>query len=682
MSKFPKQQLSSLYQRLSDVAVDPLFEDKVRQQIHDVILNYEAKNLGLSIEMILLLNGEYASIEHLISHSKQPEGIRLAKQINKHPKLKLTITLVNQVFLGIDQQTNLPALLKHLIYQIRMPFLRLTLQQLEPSLNQNHPANLLIAELLSFIPFWKNEQKIGYPTFTKLSQVLAFEKTSDASVLNKLEAALDIVKQIKKEQIKRSLIFEKRIVETEDSLHRKEQAKDIVTRLISSLNRQYLTPDFVKKMFNETWSTLLNLEFVRNDDIAFSRAFKTMVSLLISCQTINSAEQLEWLDKELPKLSDELNQGFERLAIEDKVKNGFLNELEAFHINLMSTAKLDTTIGSSNTNKSQQQSDLIRLKPASFIDSADGVDNTIATRDVTDRKNIIAADQSSSETIASFIHKYHTQLLRNNENEKISLKEFSQLFSDPQISERYNNFDNHLKLIGKWFYFEDDNRPLKLIYIDPGKGLHLFVTQDSKKAHSLEYKAFEQQIKTGKISSVANAKLFQQAVEEAIDKLNNYLNQAQHKTTKEIIGNNNTKQDKKSISIKTSVDQVESFSEASNSHKASEVATEDYNSVNKKASDSQSTSPIDITQLAVGSWLKVVEKNAKVKCKLAAKIASKGIYVLVDRQGKKLFELTENVLIKRYAKGDIELIDFETNKQHILASVISQNRSLKSENMQ
>ncbi|MDQ7049309.1 MAG: DUF1631 family protein [Enterobacterales bacterium] len=632
--------------------------------------------------MILLLNGEYPTIEHIIVSSKQPEGSRLTNQISKYPKLKLAITLINHIFLGVDQQINLPILLKHLIYQIRMPFLRLTLQQPEHSLDQDHVANQLIAELLSFIPFWKNEQNIAYPTFTKLSQALSFEKTSDASVLGRFDLALNIVKKIKRDQIKRSLIFEKRIVETEDSLSRKEQAHDIVERLIDVLNQEYNSPDFIKKMLQDIWSLLLNLEFVRKDDIAFFKAFKTMLSLLISCQIITTKNQLSWLDIALPKLSEELNEGFERLAIDDSTNNEFQTTLEAYHISLMSSTNQSISMDSPVTSGRQKQSDLIRLQPPSFLGASTEPVQLKSKQSKDDEKEVaLGTQQNACNAILNFLQKHHAHLLKSDvQCEQVSLKEFTQLFSEPKVSERFENFGKHQKLIGKWFNFAADNKAIKLIYIEPNKGLHLFVTQDAKKSHTIEYQKFEEKIKTGEITSISNTKLFQQAVELTIHRLTNYLERKQ-KDSVPLITDNTSDVKPEVVKEQTRVDSLPLMHDESLN---SETKVTETNKIETRTQLKPSlgvAQAIDITQLAVGSWLKIFEKGSNIKCKLAAKIVSKNIYILVDRQGKKLFELSEAELIKRYAKGEIQLLDFETVKQHVLASVISQNRSLKSENM-
>ncbi len=665
MSNIPLEQLEKLYQELCKIAVDPQFENKVCQQIQTAILNYEAKNIGLTLDMILLIEGEYPSIESIIKHSKNPDGKRLTAQIDKYPKLKFAVTLVNQLFEDVSCQPNLPHLLKHLIYQIRMPFLRLTFQNLEASLKPNHPANLLIAELLSFIPFWRNENQIGYPTFTKLSASLSFEKTSDASILSQFESTLETVRQIKNNQIKRSLIFEKRLVETETSLNQKQQAQKLVQQLIKYLRECWEIPDFVERCLEETWSLLLNLEYVRKDDLSFNKALNTALTLILSCQKIRNKEQLDWLFDILPQINEALSEGFERLAIEETVKSEFLAALESYHIDLIAHANESIANLSARSN---QEADLIRLQPADSVNSLEADQHKKEEKSAS-KKTINASDFKNLEAIEAFFSDLE-DVVRNPQTTNqlsFSLSDINKLFNDPRVADHSSNYDKHIKLIGKWFFLSLDNKPHKLIYINPDNGMHLFVSQEAKKSHEISYKAFEEQLKTEKILPLSNSRLFQKAIKTSIETLSNYLVGIKQQIAQAAQDDIANKASKKPVKESTTNKETEPESQE--------------NLAQSIKNKQENNSPINITHLAVGSWVKIIHENKKTKCKLAAKIASKNTYVFVDRQGKKLFELQENNLIALYKQAKIELIDIETTKEQILATVITKNRSLKSENI-
>ena len=90
-------------------------------------------------------------------------------------------------------------------------------------------------------------------------------------------------------------------------------------------------------------------------------------------------------------------------------------------------------------------------------------------------------------------------------------------------------------------------------------------------------------------------------------------------------------------------------------------------------------SVFDINRLTVGSWIISNLDGGQIKCKLAAKIASKDLYIFVDRQGKKIMQLSEQEILERVSKKELTMVTMEIQNEQLLASVISKNRTLKSD---
>jgi len=84
-----------------------------------------------------------------------------------------------------------------------------------------------------------------------------------------------------------------------------------------------------------------------------------------------------------------------------------------------------------------------------------------------------------------------------------------------------------------------------------------------------------------------------------------------------------------------------------------------------------------IEQLRAGSWIELKVDGEFKRCKLAARIASSGKYIFVNRSGMKMAEMITIELCQAYQKGDMKILDDDALFDRALESVISNLRAMK-----
>ncbi|MEE4243959.1 MAG: DUF1631 family protein, partial [Kangiellaceae bacterium] len=86
-----------------------------------------------------------------------------------------------------------------------------------------------------------------------------------------------------------------------------------------------------------------------------------------------------------------------------------------------------------------------------------------------------------------------------------------------------------------------------------------------------------------------------------------------------------------------------------------------------------------VDDLQAGCWLELTKRNDEtLKCKLAAHIASNGLYIFVNRLGVKLFDLTRVKLAVALKQRHLLVLDDDALFDKALESVITNLRSMKS----
>ncbi len=76
-------------------------------------------------------------------------------------------------------------------------------------------------------------------------------------------------------------------------------------------------------------------------------------------------------------------------------------------------------------------------------------------------------------------------------------------------------------------------------------------------------------------------------------------------------------------------------------------------------------------QLSVGGWINLVQEDGtELRCKLAARVKTTGIFIFVNRLGAKKLETTESELAELIARGDVTIVDNGLNFDSTLERVV------------
>ncbi len=86
-----------------------------------------------------------------------------------------------------------------------------------------------------------------------------------------------------------------------------------------------------------------------------------------------------------------------------------------------------------------------------------------------------------------------------------------------------------------------------------------------------------------------------------------------------------------------------------------------------------------VEQLRAGSWVELKIESEFKRCKLAARIATTGKYIFVNRSGMKMAEFLTAELCQYLQLGNLKILDDEALFDRALESVISNLRSLKAQ---
>ncbi len=84
-----------------------------------------------------------------------------------------------------------------------------------------------------------------------------------------------------------------------------------------------------------------------------------------------------------------------------------------------------------------------------------------------------------------------------------------------------------------------------------------------------------------------------------------------------------------------------------------------------------------VEQLRAGSWIELKVDGEFKRCKLAARIASTGKYIFVNRSGMKMAEMLTIDLCQAYQLGDMKILDDDALFDRALESVITNLRAMK-----
>ena len=649
MSDDLNHQLSQLLDKTGQINVAGNLREKAADLFPKIILEYELAKTDESDEATGETPPNIESIDEIIDSVNPKNKIKLQQLFNKIPEQKLAFHFVNCLFVQLVNDDNLPYLIRLLISQLYLPVLRLTFKQPGIIKDSQNSALRIISEVLDYTPIWKDEATIGFPTYNKLSIILYFQNTQNEHLLDQVTSALESIIQLKLNQRKRTLIFEKRLKEKERSQNKIAIANKIVDGIFIDLfeNQAILEisplPNCIQNIIDLIWKKLLFLEYVRDDIKVFHYTLNILRDLLISILPISHQEALDWLFEKLPKINSAIKKASSKTSCDQVVSSSILNELEAIHIQLISESK--KSIKEAKTNGSYRASgeaeEILRLPPSDVF----GMGVQSSTQNPTVKKESPIAEKLDSKFSIEVMFLEFTVSSNDLSKKYCSVINKKETSKTTSILKKYAVHDE------QWFWFESENTQSlnKLLLVIKETSDYIFVDQSGQKSHTLGQNTFFDCLENTTIKPFESNQYFEFAIKSILNQSASFINKADKNTTP--IQTKNPNADKRKNQNK-----------------------------NIKASVRKRTRALGIDDLSVGSWVKISRNKTKFACKLAAKIASKNAYIFVDRQGKKLLELTYDQLTAIHASGKLEWVNVEVSNDKLLESVISNTRSMKSEN--
>jgi len=684
MSENQNNQTQRQFSEIMAFSVDDQEEEKLISQILAYTLSQELAQSPLLPVEDNDRDKSYVALDKVVEEFFLTQSSSSRKDLSKFAKIQFAITLTEKVFSQLIGSIKLPYLLAKLILQIKLPFFRLMLSSPEIILNHNNPATHLISKLTSYCTIWKDESKIGYPTFSKLSQLLSFENTPNHLLLKQFNNALSPITEIKQNQQKRSLIFEKRLKETEDTLAKNSICQQIVDRIFQQLNSNFQLEQKISERLNDDWRQLLQLEYVRDEEQAFFESVNTLSTLLLSLEPVDSSEMLNWLMDTIPSLNERLNKGFIKLSLSDIDTNEFFASLEALHIQMIAKANQEFSASQTSSDDGTREA-ILRLDPSDVFNQPG---------EQLERSEAVISNEAAKEELpnpSKKINRIETILFGGKYENSISELTQNLVIDDALTLKKDSQTLNQMfsLVVDCWYYFEKNSTFNKLLYVNNVTGEHVFSGQDAKKSYSLSVKELLSNLSEKKIIKVQFDKIIVEAADLAIAGVFSKFSQLilDQKTNAKLT-KTNTKEIKKTISSEPATEQNVSLSNnkisdhpikrKSNSAIPKSISPKAQQS-KEKVAEVKKFAVFKIETLTVGSWFKIKRDEQFVKCKLAAKIASKNSFIFVNRKGQKLFEFYDTDLVNLFQKGHLKLVDIEVSSESMLASVITKTRTLKSD---
>lgn len=597
-----------------------------------------------------------AVIQRNNSASLQSDVLPLiAEESSKFNQLTL---FVDELFHYLVDNSGLPQDIRSAIDNLRLPYLMLILDDSNALVKGQHPARLLINDLVKAGLMYdqrdlKTEQ-IKQQITNTCQQILsiASKQTQLQKVIN---VAAEQFGQFYQGLVKRAEIFEKRVKEAEEGQAKAESAKQKAKQGLQKILNKQNIPDFVTQMLNNAWQHVLFLEYLKSQKQDNCKALHDAKCLLVSLQPIEGIDGIEKFLELQPTLIENLRSGLEKTTYSFNESSAFFEELDGLHNDLLITAK--------STIEKAPKEEILRLKPTLNF----GLD-----------------EETPPSSLA----------LKPTSFESLNLVEwvdyvFDNLAANPNVSENQehlvsrqqkerNASEKLIKLLkpGRWLSLKQNKKTIRCklsTYIN-SSDKYILVNSSGSKVAEFDSSSMAAAYQDKEIEVIENAPLFERAVKSVLNDLFDKYQQ------QETVEKSSVDEDEdKEIELPDPPTVLAAVNASTSENSPPEPAA---NQQGSEATNYGKLSEEDIdnlTNLAVGSWIEIQVGYKMKKCRLAAKIASSGKFLFTDRSGIKVKECFDKELPELYRAGKVRLDEQNTFFDKALATVISNMRNLKSE---
>ncbi len=696
--------LRNQYLKLCSLKVDEVHQVTIQNSLDNKLQQVEKRFAdNLEPDGNLLQSYSRPLLKICLEDDQQLEAL-LAPGLGEYPKLKLTSDLVEFLFLQVNNSSSIPELLKLLINTLKPSLFRLALGNHKSLIEDSNPIIQAIETLINYVPLWKDEDKVNYPTFKKLTSLLNFAEVDQKELQEKLQQQVAQVQQILENQQKRSLIFEKRLVEREASLVVTNNSDRFIEKLVEDLKQAYQLDSLLVEFIDQYWVKLLKLEFIRQDYVAFMKALELILRLFFSLKELNNQRELNLLVDGLPIIKQGLIDGLDKIAVSEIEANEFLNKVEQQHLEIIQKQTLNRenetldsdsdSEQSTNEDSSEQSSknttqpapkidedDLIRLKPNDFYSDDSSLpknqqalepqqeeDNSLTIDEEPLVENEIATTLQVLEQLEIIVRKGEQSTALDEQQAKRFFEVINADLAQSIYSsvEGYaNNTIEEYMTLNQWYSFEQQSNFHKLIFIEPNSKLHVFVNQLAQKSHSYDVATINQLYEQHAITKYVVPNLVEPALKKALQRYRDFLSARKQRKIEVTESANDLTMGPNDLTQQSPIEKTQQ-------------ATEQQGSTGDSVSTATQPS-IGLESITVGTWIVYELNNHQIKCKLAARIVSKDVYIFVDRKGLKILEQSSAELQQKLESQKITLLEADTSSPARLESVIAKTRNLKSE---
>lgn len=337
-----------------DSSVDQINQDMLvnTPPLHDATTSSQSDTL--SSDMELCLNQLQSVINLPGSKLKEQSlfdviGDRLNRQFSSNESR--AIVLVDNLFTRIMSDKTLPHVVRDQIENLKIPCVKLALDQSRLFLNKSHPMIKLIdmiAEATLLMSLIRGEPEEDDPMLLAIRdavQRLCFGYTDDDSLIADINATLQF--KISQQVLKSKEKYEKQ----------REKRLALVNTLKCKLHSQNV-PTFISRFVRDIWYKVLNL----NSDTSTSEyeaLHHLLDDLIWSVQPKRLEQEKRLLLQMIPKLVNNIRHAISQTYISEEKCERFIAELEAVHINSLQGRQLSNDQTDSDAHEARQDAVLI-----------------------------------------------------------------------------------------------------------------------------------------------------------------------------------------------------------------------------------------------------------------------------------------------------------------------------------
>ena len=254
------------------------------------------------------------------------------------------IDLVGMLFEMILDDKLLPDSVKALLSHLHTPFLKIALLDRKFFVRARHPARRLLNAMSEAGSLCRDEDRLSLGIVTQMrdivNRVLA-EFNEDTELFSEL---VEEFNQFMKSYQQRSMLSEKRAIETAQGQEKLHRARRTVYREIANRIANQALPEFMESLLLGAWANSLVIIALRSgtESPEWESALETTDDLIASVNVNQSRDAQRALQIKFPTILDRVKAGLELVGDLNSEVQGILGKLSACHRDIFD--KTDNTL--------------------------------------------------------------------------------------------------------------------------------------------------------------------------------------------------------------------------------------------------------------------------------------------------------------------------------------------------